>query len=121
MSLLPGEGAYARSVKGSCSPHDLEVALQLIHLLMTSDLKLEAGEMDSVMVQLRQGIEAQLRSPLHAYHTRIRQINYEGCYFFDPITLDELEKVRVLLVRGATSAERERVTDAPAQHSKWVS
>lgn len=44
--------------------------------------------------QIRQGIEAQLRNPLHAYHTRVRLINYDSCYFFDPITLEELDKVR---------------------------
>ena len=51
-----------------------------------------AGEMDSVMVQLRQGVEAQQRNPLHAYHSRVRLTNYD-CYFFEPITLQELDKV----------------------------
>jgi hypothetical protein len=45
-------------------------------------------------VQVRQGIEAQLRNPLHRYHSRVRLINYDSCYFFDPITLEELDKVR---------------------------
>jgi hypothetical protein len=44
--------------------------------------------------QVRQGIEAQLRNPLHRYHSRVRLINYDSCYFFDPITLEELDKVR---------------------------
>ncbi|WIA32467.1 hypothetical protein OEZ86_003287 [Tetradesmus obliquus] len=93
LSLSPSEGAYARSVKGSASPHDLEVVGQLLHSLMTYEMQLEPGEMDSVMLQVRQGIEAQLRSPLHAYHSRVRQVNYDACYFFDPITLQELDKV----------------------------
>ncbi|WIA12333.1 hypothetical protein OEZ85_012387 [Tetradesmus obliquus] len=93
LSLSPSEGAYARSVKGSASPHDLEVVGQLLHSLMTYEMQLEPGEMDSVMLQVRQGIEAQLRSPLHAYHSRVRQVNYDACYFFDPITLEELDKV----------------------------
>lgn len=41
---------------------------------------------------MRQGIEAQLRSPLHSYHSRVRLVNY-NCYFFEPITLEELDKV----------------------------
>jgi hypothetical protein len=45
---------------------------------------------------VRQGIEAQLRNPLHKYHSRVRQVNYDDCYFFDPITLEELDKVRTL-------------------------
>jgi hypothetical protein len=45
-------------------------------------------------VQVRQGIEAQLRNPLHKYHSRVRLINYNSCYFFNPITLEELDKVR---------------------------
>jgi hypothetical protein len=43
-------------------------------------------------LQLRQGVEAQQRNPLHAYHTRVRLINYD-CYFFEPITAQELDKV----------------------------
>eukprot|EP00882_Tetradesmus_deserticola_P013219 GHRQ01014016.1.p1 GENE.GHRQ01014016.1~~GHRQ01014016.1.p1 ORF type:complete len:535 (+),score=251.96 GHRQ01014016.1:49-1653(+) len=93
LALSPSEGAYGRSVKGSASPHDLEVAAQLLHMLMTSEMQLQPGEMDSVMVQVRQGIEAQLRNPLHTYHSRVRLINYDSCYFFDPITLEELDKV----------------------------
>lgn len=42
--------------------------------------------------QLRQGVEAQQRNPLHAYHTAVRLINYD-CYFFKPISLQELDKV----------------------------
>lgn len=44
-------------------------------------------------LQLRQGVEAQQRNPLHAYHSRVRLLNYD-CYFFEPITLEELDKVR---------------------------
>jgi hypothetical protein len=44
---------------------------------------------------VRQGIEAQLRNPLHKYHSRVRLINYDSCYFFNPITLEELDKVRM--------------------------
>jgi hypothetical protein len=53
LSLSPSEGAYARSVKGSASPHDLEVVGQLLHSLMTHKMQLQPGEMDSVMVQVR--------------------------------------------------------------------
>lgn len=92
VALSPSEGAYGRHVKGSASPHDLEATFQLLHLLFTQPPKLEPGEMDSVMVQLRQGVEAQQRNPLHAYHSRVRLTNYD-CYFFEPITLQELDKV----------------------------
>lgn len=44
--------------------------------------------------QVRQGIEAQQRSPLHAYHSQLRRVNY-NCYFFEPITVAELDKVCV--------------------------
>lgn len=50
--LSPSEGAYGRHVKGSASPHDLEATFQLLHLLFTQPPKLEAGEMDAVMVQV---------------------------------------------------------------------
>jgi hypothetical protein len=62
-----------------------------------------AGEMDSVMVQLRQGVEAQQRNPLHAYHSRVRLTNYD-CYFFEPITLQELDKVSYSWVVGGGEA-----------------
>jgi len=45
-----------------------------------------------LLLQLRQGVEAQQRNPLHAYHSRVRLTNYD-CYFFEPITLQELDKV----------------------------
>jgi hypothetical protein len=51
------------------------------------------------MVQLRQGVEAQQRNPLHAYHSRVRLTNYD-CYFFEPITLQELDKVRCVFGGG---------------------
>jgi hypothetical protein len=50
--LSPSEGAYGRHVKGSASPHDLEAACQLLHLLFTQPPALQPGEMDSVMVQV---------------------------------------------------------------------
>lgn len=52
-------------------------------------------------LQVRQGIEAQLRSPLHAYHARVRTLNYAGCFFFEPISLEELDKVTARARRGA--------------------
>lgn len=54
--LSPSEGAYGRHVKGSASPHDLEAACQLLHLLFTQPPSLEPGEMDSVMVQVGEGV-----------------------------------------------------------------
>jgi hypothetical protein len=52
VNLSPSEGAYGRHVKGSASPHDLEAAFQLLHLLFARPPQLQAGEMDSVMVQV---------------------------------------------------------------------
>jgi hypothetical protein len=52
LMLSPSEGAYARTVKGSTSPMDMEGLMQLLHLLFTSPLELQAGEMDSLMVQV---------------------------------------------------------------------
>jgi hypothetical protein len=52
-------------------------------------------------VQVHQGIEAQLRNPLAKYHSRVRLINYDSCYFFDPITLEELDKVSYMWFSAA--------------------
>jgi len=37
VALDLSEGAYTRSVKGVQSPGDLEIALQLLHLLFTTE------------------------------------------------------------------------------------
>mmetsp|Transcript_12208 Transcript_12208/g.26250 ORF Transcript_12208/g.26250 Transcript_12208/m.26250 type:complete len:1102 (+) Transcript_12208:74-3379(+) len=87
------EGAYTRILKGVQSPQDLEEALQLMHLLFTTNVEVDSKELEVVMAMVRQGIEAQLRNPLHHYHSRVREINYGGCYYFKTITLEALEKV----------------------------
>eukprot|EP00877_Chromochloris_zofingiensis_P010305 jgi/Chrzof1/5528/Cz16g06130.t1 len=50
-------------------------------------------ELASVMTQVAQNIEAQLRNPLYHYHHKVRLINYGGCYYFEPMTLETLAKV----------------------------
>ncbi|GFR46297.1 hypothetical protein Agub_g7853, partial [Astrephomene gubernaculifera] len=42
---------------------------------------------------VRQSLEAQLRNPLHAYHSRVRAVNYGGCYYFEQLSLEEFERV----------------------------
>jgi hypothetical protein len=51
------------------------------------------SELGSVMAQVAQGIEAQERSPQFPYHNRVRAVNYGDCYFFQPITLEQLGQV----------------------------
>ncbi|KAG2437776.1 hypothetical protein HYH02_011151 [Chlamydomonas schloesseri] len=87
------EGAYYRTMRGVQSPLDLETAFQLVHLLFTTQVKLQQQEVDNAVKLVRQGIEAQLRNPLHAYHQRVRLVNYGGCYYFRQLTLEDFEAV----------------------------
>lgn len=41
-------------------------------------MRLVPGEVETALVLVRQGIEAQLRSPAHAYHQRVRQVRRQA-------------------------------------------
>ncbi|GLC40306.1 hypothetical protein PLESTM_001046900 [Pleodorina starrii] len=86
------EGAYYRTLRGAQSPVDLESAMQLVHLLFTTKVRLVPEEVETAVKLLRQAIEAQLRNPLHSYHQRVRYINYGGCYYFKQITLEDVDR-----------------------------
>jgi hypothetical protein len=54
VALQHSEGAYARTLKGSASPHDLDVLLQLLHLgLCGAELAPSQGDEEVVMLQVR--------------------------------------------------------------------
>ncbi len=44
---------------------------------------------------VRQNTEAQQRNPLFSYHNRVRLVNYGGCYYFEPVTVEDLEAVEL--------------------------
>ncbi|GIL74679.1 hypothetical protein Vretimale_2315 [Volvox reticuliferus] len=87
------EGAYYRTMRGVQSPTDLETAMQLVHLLFTTQVRLVPEEVETAVKLVRQAIEAQLRNPLHSYHQRVRYINYGGCYYFKQLTLEDVDRV----------------------------
>lgn len=60
-------------------------------------IKVVESELEHVRRVMRQTAEAQLRNPLHHYSTRVRLINYGDCYFFKPLTLEQVEQVDVHL------------------------
>jgi hypothetical protein len=49
VDLQLAEGAYSRSFKGNQSPEDIEVALQLVHLLFTSGVQVVPEELQTLM------------------------------------------------------------------------
>ncbi|KAG2499479.1 hypothetical protein HYH03_002426 [Edaphochlamys debaryana] len=93
VDLETSEGAYYRNMRGVQSPGDLETALQLVHLLFTTQVRLVPDEVAMAVKLVQQGLEAQLRNPLHAYHQRVRFVNYGGCYYFKQMTMEEFEHI----------------------------
>ncbi|GIL48315.1 hypothetical protein Vafri_4598 [Volvox africanus] len=87
------EGAYYRIMRGVQSPMDMETAMQLVHLLFTTQVRLVPEEVETAVKLVRQAIEAQLRNPLHSYSQRVRYINYGGCYYFKQLTLEDVDRV----------------------------
>lgn len=77
----------------------LDKLCQLITMVLSSSCLLRVQvvpeELASVMTQVAQNIEAQLRNPLYHYHHKVRLINYGGCYYFEPMTLETLAKVMI--------------------------
>jgi hypothetical protein len=47
------------------------------------------------MQMVHQNTEAQQRNPLFSYHSRVRLVNYGGCYYFEPVTLADLAAVEL--------------------------
>ncbi|MEW5319769.1 MAG: hypothetical protein WDW38_010898 [Sanguina aurantia] len=86
VGLEVSEGAYSRSFTGVQSPCDLDTAMQLIHLLFTTNVTVNRAEVSKVMEIVKQGLDAQMRSPSYDYGNRLRAINFGDCYYFDPIT-----------------------------------
>ena len=41
----------------------------------------------------REGIAAQLRNPAYAFAQKVRAINYGSCYYFEPMTVEDLDRV----------------------------
>ncbi|KAG1666686.1 hypothetical protein FOA52_013598 [Chlamydomonas sp. UWO 241] len=86
-------GAFSRSFRGVQSPADIEVALQLCHLLFKTRLEVDEKELVQVMRLARQSVEAQLRDPRYYYTKRVLQINSGGHAFFAPTTMADLDAV----------------------------
>ncbi|KAJ9517538.1 hypothetical protein QJQ45_024978 [Haematococcus lacustris] len=87
------EKAFNRSLSGVQSPGDLETVMQLVHLLFTAEVKVDEAEVEVVRRLVKQSVEANLRNPLSQYQTRCKEINYGDCYYFKPVTLEELDRV----------------------------
>eukprot|EP00963_Diacronema_lutheri_P003130 scaffold261_cov336-Pavlova_lutheri.AAC.45 len=87
-----GVGAYRRSFGGEQSPEDLEVAMQLIHLLFVTEVKPAEEELIAVKQLIRESIVSRLRDPVQIFSNRINELNY-GCYYFRPITLEEFSSI----------------------------
>ncbi|KAK9266627.1 hypothetical protein L1049_003579 [Liquidambar formosana] len=86
-------GAYMRTFSGDCSPSDLEIALQLVYQLFTTNVTPGEEEVKIVMQMAEEAVRAQERDPLTAFANRVREINYGNSYFFRPIRISDLQKV----------------------------
>ncbi|CAL5222596.1 g4987 [Coccomyxa viridis] len=91
--LKTDHGAFWRRFAGEQSPENLETAMQLVHKLFTTTLEPIPGELDTYMRNLRDMLEAQLRNPAQRFMARVRQVCYEGCYYFEPPTVADLDKL----------------------------
>ncbi|KAK9820030.1 hypothetical protein WJX72_005269 [[Myrmecia] bisecta] len=87
------EGAYWRNFGGEQSPADLETAMQMIYKLFTHEVKPVPSELNTCLRYLREVVIAQIRNPLHFFNNRVRFINYDRCYYFEPFTLRDLDTI----------------------------
>jgi len=93
-SVSPGFSAYRRDIAGDASPADLDSALALIHLLFISTPKADAGALAVPLRLMREGIRSQRRDPHWNFSTAVKKLNYGRCYFLEPLTERDLDRVR---------------------------
>ena len=93
VSLDIHQSAFLRYFKGSSTPGDLLEAFQLLHLLFTSSIQYDEEELAVVMRLVRQNLEAQIRSPQYEYSNRVKLLNYGECYYWRPITLEDVDEI----------------------------
>ena len=87
-----GVGAYRCSFGGDQSPEDLEVAVQLIHLLFMTEVKPAEEELIAVKQLIQESIASRLRDPMQVFSNRVNELNYD-CYYFRPLTLEEFSRI----------------------------
>ncbi|KAM7276427.1 hypothetical protein ACFE04_018293 [Oxalis oulophora] len=84
---------YMRTFYGSCSPSDLETALQLVYQLFTINIAPDEEDVKIVMQMAEEAIHANERDPYTAFSNRVTEINYGDSYFFRPTKISDLRKV----------------------------
>jgi predicted Zn-dependent peptidase len=92
-AVLPVLGAFRRDFGGDQSPDDLDAALALCHALFITAPTAPAEELDVALRMTRESIRAQARDPMWRFSNAVKQLNYGGCYYLEPLTEAGLARV----------------------------
>ena len=89
-------GTYNRRVDGDTSPVDIETAMQLIHLLFTSDVTemLVPEELEAVLRWQEQAIRNRKRDPVSVYNETIRHLVYGQSYQSRPLQVSDVRRMK---------------------------
>ena len=89
-------GTYNRRVDGDTSPVDIETAMQLIHLLFTSDVTemLVREELEAVLRWQEQAIRNRKRDPVSVYNETIRHLVYGQSYQSLPLQVSDVRRMK---------------------------
>ena len=94
-TVSPYISAYGRDISGDASPADLDCALSLIHLLFTTSPKVEDTASLAVPLRLmREHIRSRRRDPFWNFKTAVKRLNYGDCFYLQPLTERDLDRVR---------------------------
>jgi predicted Zn-dependent peptidase len=92
-AVSPVLGAYRRDFGGDQSPDDLDAALALCHALFVSTPDAPEEELAVALRMTRESIRAQARDPQWRFANAVKQLNYGGCYYLEPLTEAGLARV----------------------------
>ncbi|EKX39800.1 hypothetical protein GUITHDRAFT_143191 [Guillardia theta CCMP2712] len=88
---------YSRAFGGECSPTNLEAALQMIHLLFTSQLQPSQDQVAVLLRMTREQIENQGRSPQALFSQKVMSLNTSHNDFFVPLKPSDVDEIDVFL------------------------
>jgi zinc protease len=98
VSVSPSISAFTQSIEGSCSPRDLETALQLVHLYFTTP-RFEQSEFDLVVNRSRNTIRNQALDPNTALRDTLNNLLTNFSFRSQPLTEQGLESLQLPKIR----------------------
>ena len=82
--------AYNREINGYCNVEDLEVLMQLIHLNF-NEHQISHNAFERILKKSYTDIEKE--QPIMEFIDTVTKVNTSGCWFFDPMTWQDLDNI----------------------------